>query len=526
MQNISANQMNKVVFYAIGIVSLIILLRSAWIGDDAFITMRTVDNFVNGHGLTWNVSERVQTYTHPLWMLLLSIPHFFLRDGYFTLLLSNIVISIIVFILFIKYFADDLFSMMFGWSILVLSKAFIDYSTSGLENGLTHLLLLSFAILLSRPFRDNPNKRYFVLALLAGLGTTNRMDTILFYIPSLVYFWYANLRNLRGIGILLAGFAPFILWEIFSIIYYGFPFPNTAYAKLNSGISQTELASQGILYFSNSLIWDPVTLAVISITLLLAFCQSGFKEKALATGIIFYLAYVVYVGGDFMSGRFFSASLLIGTFLLTSHLKTYAASHKSVLSGIVLVLGLLSPTPTIHYLTSNPYQAIVPREYIIAPNSGIADERQYYYFITSPILLDRNMHIEEHEWVQKGIQYYREQPAVAVEESIGTTGYFAGPNVHIIDIFALSDPLLARLQMDYDPNWRIGHFTREIPSGYIDSLRTGKNRVRDLKIAEYYDKLSMITKGPLFSRERLMMILEMNSGKYDYLLENNESYFP
>jgi hypothetical protein len=40
--------------------------------DDAYITLRTVDNWVNGRGLVWNTAERVQTYTHPLWMLLLS----------------------------------------------------------------------------------------------------------------------------------------------------------------------------------------------------------------------------------------------------------------------------------------------------------------------------------------------------------------------------------------------------------------------------------------------------------------------
>ena len=57
------------VFYAV------ILLRTAWLSDDGFITFRTIDNFIHGYGLRWNVAERVQTYTHPLWMLLLIIPH-------------------------------------------------------------------------------------------------------------------------------------------------------------------------------------------------------------------------------------------------------------------------------------------------------------------------------------------------------------------------------------------------------------------------------------------------------------------
>src|ERR1700756_4952216 len=60
------------------------LLRTAWLCDDAYITLRTVDNLVSGYGLRWNVAERVQTYTHPLWMLALTLPYALTREPYFT----------------------------------------------------------------------------------------------------------------------------------------------------------------------------------------------------------------------------------------------------------------------------------------------------------------------------------------------------------------------------------------------------------------------------------------------------------
>src|ERR1041384_4453120 len=53
-------------------VHLVLVLRTAWVTDDAFITLRTVDNWVNGYGLRWNADERGQAYTHPLWMFALS----------------------------------------------------------------------------------------------------------------------------------------------------------------------------------------------------------------------------------------------------------------------------------------------------------------------------------------------------------------------------------------------------------------------------------------------------------------------
>ena len=44
----------------------VVLVTSAWLCDDAYITFRTVENTVEGFGPRWNVIERVQTYTHPL----------------------------------------------------------------------------------------------------------------------------------------------------------------------------------------------------------------------------------------------------------------------------------------------------------------------------------------------------------------------------------------------------------------------------------------------------------------------------
>jgi arabinofuranosyltransferase len=35
-----------------------------FISDAACITLRTVENFLDGYGLRWNVAERVQSYTY------------------------------------------------------------------------------------------------------------------------------------------------------------------------------------------------------------------------------------------------------------------------------------------------------------------------------------------------------------------------------------------------------------------------------------------------------------------------------
>ena len=81
------------------IIFAIVIIRTAWICDDAYITFRTVDNFVNGYGLTWNTAERVQVYTHPLWMFLLSAFYFFTHEIYFTSISISIALSLFVVII-------------------------------------------------------------------------------------------------------------------------------------------------------------------------------------------------------------------------------------------------------------------------------------------------------------------------------------------------------------------------------------------------------------------------------------------
>src|SRR5437763_7435248 len=55
------------VFVALSIAFLVtVLIRTAWIADDAAIELRVVENFVAGLGLRWNIAERVQAYTDPL----------------------------------------------------------------------------------------------------------------------------------------------------------------------------------------------------------------------------------------------------------------------------------------------------------------------------------------------------------------------------------------------------------------------------------------------------------------------------
>jgi arabinofuranosyltransferase len=120
----------------------------------------------------------------------------------------------------------------------------------------------------------------------------------------------------------------------------------------------------------------------------------------------------------------------------------------------------------------------------------------------------------------EGLALRERAPTVVVAQAIGLLGYFAGPNVHIVDQLALADPLLARLPSDSPVIAMVGHIPRRIPDGYLETIRTSRNQFADRELAEYYDRLHLITSGPLWDRRRLATIVPFLMGRYDYLRTN------
>jgi len=489
---------------------LTILLRNAWLCDDAYITFRTVDNFVNGYGLRWNTFERVQAYTHPLWMFILSGVYFFTNEIYFSSIFLSVIFSGAALYLVGFRIAASTFLGVLAIGILSFSKAFIDYSTSGLENALTHFILAFFFWTF---FSSHLNNRtLFRLSFIASLGVLTRMDTALLYAPTILYCLW-RLPHKASIVSVLKGMLPFVLWEAFSLFYYGFLFPNTAYAKLGAGIPQAELSSQGVTYFISLLHQDPLTFVILALGLFMPFIAKGKNRWPLVSGMTLYLIYIVLIGGDFMAGRFFTAPLFCAVIAIVSSELTSELWEKIVLGAGVVGLGLASPYPP-------PFSGKnfgIPLEKAIAP-SGIALERGFYYPSSGLLKWRRGVEMPVHTWVNHGREMRRQKkPVVFQSDSTGFMGFFGGPKTIIIDTHGLADPFLSRLPANQTPRWRIGHFKREIPAGYYQSLLEGKNLIADAELAEYYEKLRVLTQGDLFSFGRAVEIVKFNAGAYDSL---------
>lgn len=487
---------------------LILVFKTAWISDDAYITFRVADNFVNGYGLRWNIEERVQVFTNTLFLFVFIPFYFIFRDAYFVSLFLNFLFSIAT-ILLLKKITDSKEKFLVLIAGFCFSKAYIDFSTSGLENSLTFFLLALFLYVCFK-FKDSNKKGLYISLIFSGLFL-NRPDAILIILPAILLMLFRDKLSYKSV---FCGLIPLFVWEIFSIIYYGFPFPNTFYAKLNTGIGQPALINQGGLYFLNSILIDPITLFIIFSALVLNLISLINKEKNIfsfiSIGIILYLLYVLYIGGDFMSGRFFACCIPFSLFVLSNLIKRQKIVF--VFLFIFIFLCLNSPFYSI-------YNFNVENKIIVEYPVQRVSEREFYYPVTGLLnVLTKGKKVIDESGYAKSAKMIRndntQQRKTGMSIAIGMFGFYAGPDVYIIDQVSIADAFTARLPAA--KRWRIGHFAREWPEGYENTLRQGVNLIKDKKLSGFYDKISLITKGKLFSRERFKAILEVNFGKGDY----------
>lgn len=492
-----------------------ILVRNLWVSDDAFITLRTVNNFIHGYGLVWNVGERVQVYTHPLWMFLLVPFKLFIEDPLYAFYIPSLALSIWTLVLLFRNFAQKPLQIVLAVILLGSSAAFVDYSSSGLENPLTHLLAVAFLALYFQPGPITP-KRFFQMALLAGLATLNRIDILILLLPALAQAALSRKGHYAQTALLLlAGFLPFIVWELFSLFYYGFPFPNTYYAKAATGLPSELLYKQGIAYIENSFHWDPLTLGTVLLGVLSLFNQRETKRINLAAGCILYFFYILWIGGDFMSGRYFSTMFLMGLVLLLTFDpgKLFGDLPPRILQFAFLILvlaGLSSDRPPITAHHGQPG--------LYSDQYGIVSERFYYFDASGWINYFKFKGM--HDLAVKGVEASQAKISPVEMNTTGMFGYYAGPDIYIIDTHALSDPLRAHLPVD-GPS-RIGHYERAMPDGYLETIQSGfeDNLIVHPDLRRYYDRLSILTRGDLFAPGRFREIIRFNTGYYDTLINS------
>ena len=316
-----------------------IILLTSWISDDAQITFRTILNFVSGLGITFNYGERVQAFTHPLWFFVLSSVIAITRELYVTTQIVSIIISLVAIIVFSKMeltlgkknllLVSPLFYLIFSW-------AFCDYLTSGLENPLSYLLI---SLLLYFLFHANLEKYVARIYIILSLIVLNRYDLGLIFLPLALVLMYTYVNKKNFLNKLWGGVLILLIWVTFSIIYFGTPFPNTFFAKLNADYPLIEVYNRGVNYYK-SLLLDLNSIIILILGFLSLILYRDRFTVSLLVGKLMYLYYILHVGGDFMLGRFFSVIIFIsiGEFIFTIYKCRLSTKHKNFMVSSLLII--------------------------------------------------------------------------------------------------------------------------------------------------------------------------------------------
>lgn len=328
---------------------LLVIVALVWIGylswliihqpeefvliDDAYISLRYAQNWVNGAGIVWQPGDRVEGYTNFLQVVLFALG---LRLGYsgetvaYTIGIVSALAAIVVAVMIARRLsASEQNRGLAGGIAAVLISAnpfFVYWSVSGLETPLFILLCLLTVWAFYEMFNASLSNRQYarLYAVLTGIfligAAMTRPDGLILAFASVAVagmaIWYGEQRRellyLFGIviGVFTIGYGGYFAWRS---LYYGQFLPNTFYVKVGSG---TEQIRRGIAYVWDMLNITPihfllVTGAIVNVISLyrqlvrsrIMVSPCHLTNLTLLLFTLLYSLYLIYIGGDHFGVR-------------------------------------------------------------------------------------------------------------------------------------------------------------------------------------------------------------------------------
>lgn len=287
---------------------LLALWRFDFTQDDAYITFRYAANFEAGHGLVWNLGERLEGYTNFFWLILIV----FFKNLGISYLLSVKALggALSVGSIFLCYSlgkstyanssggASSRQAEIVGISAALLlagNYAFIYWTVAGLETALFTFLTLAALSLYQR--------RSWLLIPVLALAVLTRPEGALLAGFFLLYPVVVHRRipknELIAVGLAVLLTIPFL---VFKWSYFGGLLPNPFYAKTAWDSQQI---SAGLEYLWTFLSGYTV-FGLVYLIPLVFFARLSRFARGLYLFAGLYTLYITLVGGDVLKvGRFF-----------------------------------------------------------------------------------------------------------------------------------------------------------------------------------------------------------------------------
>lgn len=385
-----------------------------WVAEDAFIDLRVVQHILAGYGPVFNVGERVEIYTNPLWVGMLAAAAWLLsplvtaqRSLEWIAVVLGLTGSVVGLSLAILASVWRLspprrtgVALPLGGVVVAAIPAYWDFVTSGLETGLTLGWLGLCFWMLTGLISPRGGARWTVpLAVLIGLGPLIRPDLtivsagfllLLLMLPRTLTHdrparWTEGTRPTHAVTLLATAAVLPGSYQLFRMGYFGALVPNTALAK-EAGAARWDQGWWYLADFAGAYwLWIPTgvlfgwwLLDVAAISR-----RRDWRRVMLLTvpalfGLL-HAAYVVRVGGDFMHGRM----LLPSTFAVLLPVAGVTARCRwpaALPAGVVITWAIACAL----WLRAPYYRGGSQPEESIGKH-GIADERGVYVRLSREI---------------------------------------------------------------------------------------------------------------------------------------------
>ncbi|GAB0157691.1 hypothetical protein CHRYSEOSP005_29730 [Chryseobacterium sp. Alg-005] len=332
------------------IISIVIFFLSCsyyypFISDDSLISLRYVQRFLEGKGLSWNDGHPVEGYSNFLWILGVSALGKLGIDLIVSARIFGILCSLSTIWVILNYFRKQNIKKEYVFLaviLLITTPCFAVWAIGGLEQPLYALLVTLIFIDVLRIVSSNNLKTIYPLSVWLGLLALTRPDGFLFTIITSAFLLAINRQNkekLLKIGIVTILIpALFLLSQLlFRYSYYGELVPNTALVKVKITIHHI---LRGGFYHVKAFLG---TLLISSLGLygmyILIFKKKNIFGLYILCTTIAWISYVTLVGGDiFPAYRHYYVVLIFFTFSIILGLN---AVNKINFKNKKIVLGVL-----------------------------------------------------------------------------------------------------------------------------------------------------------------------------------------
>ena len=331
-EQVSARRIWGLGLGGIVLAALLGAVAQASVVDDAFVSFRYVNHLLDGHGLVWNLDERVEGYTNLLWVLLLAVLGALTP---FELPLLALGLNLVTFGLTLCSLAraearisPAAWALPLAPLLLAAQAVSLEHATTGLETSLAALIVsLGLGMLCA------PRRSPLALSTVLILGVFTRPDFALLWAAAGAaltldaFFAHGGAgtvdrrARLRAALAVAAPYAlsalPYALVLLWRHDYYGDWVPNTYHAKSADLPYWRQGEKYALTFVFGTHLWLTLPLGLFAVYTALR--DTTLRALGLFVGLALplHILYVMRVGGDFMYGRFFMVLLPIWMLLLT-----------------------------------------------------------------------------------------------------------------------------------------------------------------------------------------------------------------